>query len=247
VIVNFRRGVAVVVAGLLIAGCGGDGGGGTKRAAATPAAPPDPVDECHGAGPGWRPLATQGVDGAAAARLGDGSLGIVFADDSDDDPCSWMSEARALAARHYTVAVFRAGGGDESRQAVTAAAALRKTGVRHVVLIGASVGARAVLQAGARHPGGVVGLVALSAERRVSTQPADLLPLARRVRVPVLTVGSRLDPLTTFGRDTRAFDRMLADDRLLLLTGKAHGVELLRGQHGPKVRGAILRFLQGAA
>jgi pimeloyl-ACP methyl ester carboxylesterase len=93
----------------------------------------------------------------------------VFADDSDDDPCSWRREARALASHGYAVAVFQAGGGDEARQALTIGAALRRTGPRGIVLIGASVGARAVLQAGAMRPHGIQGLVALSAERRIGS------------------------------------------------------------------------------
>jgi hypothetical protein len=44
---------------------------------------------------------------------------------------------------------------------------------------------------GAQHPRDVVGLVALSAERRVTSNPSDLLAVGRRVRVPVLSVGSR--------------------------------------------------------
>jgi pimeloyl-ACP methyl ester carboxylesterase len=248
--------VLAVVSSTVACGCGGGGNHAATSATASadrtsPAASPpphatapDPLDECKSAGRGWRPLAAPGVNGAAAARLGNGSVGVVFADDSDDDPCSWAGEARALVAHRYAVAVFRAGGGTESRQALTVAAALRRTGARRVVLIGASVGARAVLQAGAEHPRGVVGLVALSAERKISTSPADLLPLVRRVRLPVLSVGSRADPLTRHGRDTRAFDRTFTSHRLLMVDGHAHGVELLRGRHGPQVRAAILRFLR---
>lgn len=169
---------------------------------------------------------------------------MVFADDSDDDPCSWRREARGLAGRGYAVAVFQAGGGDEARQALTIAAALRRTGPRRIVLIGASVGARAVLQAGALRPHSAQGLVALSAERRIGSNPTDLLPQVRRVRLPLLSVGSLRDSLTNFGRDTQAFDRAIPGSRLLLVSGDAHGVDLLRGRHGARVRAAILRFLR---
>jgi erythromycin esterase-like protein len=65
-----------------------------------------------------------------------------------------------------------------------------------------------------------------------------------RVRLPVLSIGSRGDPLTKYGRDTRAIDRRLADDRILLVGGSDHGTELLGGRHAPQVRAAILRFLR---
>jgi pimeloyl-ACP methyl ester carboxylesterase len=193
------------------------------------------------AGPGWKPLPANGIYGALAARLGEGRTGVVFADDSDDDPCSWRTIARDLATHGYAVAVFKAGGGDEARQALTIGRALqRRTGAERIVLIGASVGARAVLQAGAMHPKHVTGLVALSAERRINTNPSDLLPQVRDIQKPLLSVGSTKDPLTRFGRDTRAFDQAIPTSSLLLVSGDAHGVELLRR---PRVSAAILKFL----
>jgi pimeloyl-ACP methyl ester carboxylesterase len=246
-----RTAAALVVAfAALACGCGGGGdqpATSTSAERTTPApvaTPPDPLDRCESAGPGWQPLEVTGTTGAPAARLGSGRVGVVFANDSINDPCSWSVEARALAARGYAVTVFKASRGLEPDQAVTVGAVLRRAGARRVVLVGASVGARAVLQAGVEHPRGVAGLVALSAERSVSTSPGDLLPDMRHVRLPVLSIGSRGDPLTTYGRDTRAFHRTLANDRMLLVGGSAHGVELLRGRNAPQVRRAILRFLR---
>jgi pimeloyl-ACP methyl ester carboxylesterase len=235
----------IVVASLILLTASSCGGGGSAPAhsPAKHAAPPRPLDRCEPpVGPGWQPLPTHGIYGAPAARLGGGGrVGVVFADDSDDDPCSWRREARALATQGYAVAVFQTGGGDEARQALTIGRALQRTGARRIVLIGASVGARAVLQAGAMHPEGVHGLVALSAERRIGSNPSDLLPQVRSIRLPLLSIGSTEDPLTRFGRDTRAFDRAIPSSRLLLVGGSAHGVELLRR---PRVRAAILNFLR---
>jgi hypothetical protein len=248
-----RSGRIVVIGLVLLTASGCGGGGHPRRAAASPsagaptsrAAAPRPLDQCTPAvGPGWQPLPASGIYGASAAYLGSGRVGVVFVDDSDDDPCSWRREARGLAGRGYAVAVFQAGGGAEARQALTIAAALRRTGQRRIVLIGASVGARAVLQAGALRPHSAQGLVALSAERRIGSNPTDLLPQVRRVRLPLLSVGSLRDSLTNFGRDTQAFDRAIPGSRLLLVSGDAHGVDLLRGRHGARVRAAILRFLR---
>jgi hypothetical protein len=126
---------------------------------------------------------------------------VVFANDSDNDSCAWSSEARSLTQHGYAVAVFETVGasGFEAKQVLAVARGLRRTGVRRVAVIGASVGARAVLQTGAQHPRDVVGVVALSAERRITSNPSDLLPVGRRVRPPVLSIGSRHDPLTSFG------------------------------------------------
>jgi pimeloyl-ACP methyl ester carboxylesterase len=250
-----RTAAAVVVLAAVACGCGGgDHHAASVTAADTTPAPaptprrataPDPLDHCDSAGAGWRTLDAAGATGAPAARLGSGRVGIVFANDSINDVCSWSAEARALAARGHPVAVFKASRGLEVDQAVTVGAALRAAdaGARRVVLIGASVGARAVLQAALEHPRGVVGLVALSAERRVTTSPGDLLADVRHVRLPVLSIGSRGDPLTSYGRDTRAFHRALANDTTLLVSGSDHGVELLAGRHAPQVRAAILRFV----
>jgi pimeloyl-ACP methyl ester carboxylesterase len=236
--------VGALVFAFAAAGCGGGRDHPATSTSTQHTTAPDPLDHCEAAGAGWRPLAADGATGAPAARLGSGRVGVVFANDSINDPCSWIAEARALAAHGHAVALFKASRGLEPDQAVTVGAALRDAGVRSVVLVGASVGARAVLQAGVVHPRGVVGLVALSAERTVSTSPADLLPDMRKVRVPVLSIGSRRDPLTKYGRDTRAIDRRLADDTMVLVSGSAHGVELLSGRHAAQVRGALLRFLR---
>jgi pimeloyl-ACP methyl ester carboxylesterase len=229
----------------LLSGCGGGGAPATTpvpTATGARATGPEPLDRCPAAGAGWAALPTAGRYGPpSAARLGRGEVGIVFANDSNNDACDWSTEARSLAEHGYAVAVFDASIAYESRQAVAVARAL---GARRIVAIGASVGARAVLQVGAAHPRELVGLVAMSAERRINSNPTDLLPLARRVRVPVLTIGSREDPLTSFGKDTAAWHRTLPDDRVLLLSGGDHGVELFSDRHGPRVRAAILAFLR---
>jgi pimeloyl-ACP methyl ester carboxylesterase len=191
-------------------------------------------------------LSTSGYYKPPAARLGSGRLGVVFANDSDNETCTWSSEARALAAKGYAVAVFETVGnyGFEAREVKAVAAALRRAGARRVALIGASVGARAVLQVGAQRPDWLAGVVALSAERRINSNPSDLLPVGRRIRVPVLSVGSRQDPYTSFGKDTRAWDRTIPDDKALMLSGSGHGVEFLSGPHGPRVRAAVMAFLR---
>src|SRR4051812_17033413 len=255
-----RRGSPVLVAIIAVAtataaACGAGHNAGSPVSGAGPATTPPrphasgpaPLGDCRSAGRGWTHLATSGQYQPSAARLGGGRLGIVFANDSVNDTCVWMPDARALATRGYAVAVFETAGnyGYEAPQVREVAAALRRAGARRIALIGASVGARAVLQVAAQHPRGLAGVVALSAERKIiPAYPRDLLPIAGRIRVPGLSVGSRGDPLTAGGQGTRAWHRTIPRDRLLLLAGSDHGVELLADRHRRRVRGAIRGFLR---
>jgi dienelactone hydrolase len=244
-------GVAVVA---IAGGCGGE----AKRSASPSPVPtatatrrdaPPPLDDCPSAGRGWQPLATSGYYRPPAARLGGGRMGVVFANDSDNETCAWSGEARALARHGFAVAGFETVGnyGYEAQEVRAVVTALRRTGARRVALIGASVGARAVLQAAAARPRGLAGVVALSAERRIGSNPADLLSLGHRIRLPVLSVGSRRDPYTSFGKDTLAWDRTIPGDRMLMLSGGDHGVEFLTDRHRARVRAAILAFLRSLA
>jgi pimeloyl-ACP methyl ester carboxylesterase len=231
--------VAAIAALTAVAtGCGSDEQRPTSQRAV-----PGLLDECRRAGSGWQPLPTSGDYRPHAARLGDGRLGVVFANDSDNITCSWAREARSLTDHGYAVAAFETVGNSEyeAAQVLEVAGALRRAGARRIAVVGASVGARAVLQAAAERPRDVVGVVALSAERRIPPRPGDLLPVGRQLRVPVLTIGSRRDPLTQFGKDTLAWHRTIPDDRALVVRGSRHGVELLRDA---RVRAAILGFLR---
>jgi pimeloyl-ACP methyl ester carboxylesterase len=241
-------GVAVLVAAF--AGCGGGGGAKKPTPTATPtaaaASAPKPLESCRSAGNAWARLPTSGYYSPDAARAGNGRTGIVFANDSNNDACSWLGEARSLLGKGYAVAVFDAPSVSyEIDQAVSVIGALRRrAGVRRIVVIGASVGARAALRIGAEHPHAAVGLVALSAERSIRSDPSDLLRIAGRIHVPVLSVGSRQDPLTMFGKDTRAWDRTIPDVRTVVVSGSDHGVDFLHDRHRRRVRAAILTFIR---
>jgi hypothetical protein len=77
--------------------------------------------------------------------------------------------------------------------------------------------------------------VSLSAERSVGANLREILPLARRIRLPSPYVGSRDDGYTTFGRDTRQFHQVTPAkvNRMLLVPGGDHGVDLLSDENGP--------------
>jgi pimeloyl-ACP methyl ester carboxylesterase len=221
----------------------------TTTTAARPAKAPRPLNACRSAGGGWQALPTKGYYSPRAARLGSGRVGVVFANDSVNDACAWIGEARSLADHGYTVAVFEtvASYNFEDDQVLAVAGALRRIGVAHVVVVGASVGARAVLLVAARRPSYLAGAVAMSAERRLGANAGDLLPVGHKIRVPVLSIGSRRDPLTAFGKDTPDWDRTIPHDRMLLLSGDDHGVDFLADRHRDRVHAAILAFVRSVS
>jgi pimeloyl-ACP methyl ester carboxylesterase len=225
------------------AGCGGSSPAAKPAATRTPAALRAPLAGCDGLVAGWKPLRLALNDNTEAATLGRGPAGVVFANDSGGSACGWIGFAQDLARAGHPVAVTDGPGATE--RMLAAAVALRVAGARSVVLVGASVGGRAVLQAASLQPDAVAGVVSLSGERTVPGDPKDVLPTARHIRLPVLLVGSRQDGYTKFGADTRALHRAVPAkvNWLLLLSGGDHGVDLLSDEHAGVVRNAIERFL----
>jgi dienelactone hydrolase len=228
----------VATLAVVLAGCGGS---------ARPAAPatPSAIAACPKPGAEWRSLAVRSRgEPIGAATRGSGSTGVVFANESGNDPCPWLPFADDLVRRGDRVAVFSYGPGAPDAQLLAVADALHAAGAQRLALIGASVGGRAVIQVAARNPADVAAAVSLSAERKVAAL-TEILPDARRVRVPSFYVGSREDGFTTFGRETRDFHRVTPArvNQMLLVPGGDHGVDLLSDEHGPRVRAAIVAFL----
>ena len=80
----------------------------------------------------------------------------------------------------------------------------------------------------------------------VPVPPADLLPAARRVRVPVLYVTTDNDGYSNFGEASRQLYRAskhVAGTKLLIVSGLQHGVDTLPI---PKVRAAVIAAILGA-
>jgi pimeloyl-ACP methyl ester carboxylesterase len=252
--------VPVLLAVAFQAGCGDGGGGsghgsGSSRSTSTDARrhpgveAPAALAGCDTPGPGWQPLeVTDGPAKLDAAVLGKGRLAFVFANDSRNQTCYWLSFARELASRGIQVAVFEYASIGSPSEVRAAAAALRQKGAHRVIAVGASVGARAVIELAAKASPGVDAVVSLSAERQISARYPDILPAARRARVPSLYVGSRADGYTSFGKETVQLHQATPAkiNELLLVSGDEHGVDLLMGNNGERVRSKILRFASGA-
>ena len=183
-----------------------------------------------------------GSDGhLAGVLLGHGRTGVVLANQSDEDLCGWLHFARATAAQGLRVLAFDYGSGAPQREVAAAAGELRRLGAARIVLAGASEGAKAAILAEAARPRLAVALVALSPER--SLRGTDVLPAARRLRVPALFVVSAHDPYSAEDTQTLAHAASRAPARLVTVPGAAHGVDLVRDASVATVGAAVLDFL----
>jgi dienelactone hydrolase len=248
------RRLSPLLVAVLVVGCGSAHERSPTTTNAAPSAQaklPEPVRDCPGAGGGWRTVTFHAhgssIDGAV---LGEGDVGVVFANDSCNSACGWTSFARQLAGQGMRVLLFEYD--DESQapgEALAAGRALRDTGAKRLAIVGASIGGRAVVQATSRNHTEFAAAVSLSAERTVGANLREILPLARHVRTPSLYVGSRDDGYTFFGRDTRQLHAATPAkvNRMLLVGGGDHGVDLLSDDNGPRVRATILAFLEANA
>jgi alpha-beta hydrolase superfamily lysophospholipase len=218
-------------------------GVGTSRAPAYPGCAPGPD------------LHFRAADGTRLVghRFGHGPTAVVLAHQYDGDVCEWAPYARRLASLGYTALAFdlRGFGLSQHRtgealfrydQDVVAAAKLaRAQGATEVLLVGASIGANAVVVAGAEVKPPVDGVVSLSAP---ATFRLDAVSAARRSTAPVLYVAGTIDEGGIYGQDAQALYRATAStDRAITLVPTAeHGVQLVG--HPGKARTQVERFLR---
>ena len=153
-----------------------------------------------------------------------------------------MPLARELARRGATSILYDGMPGDPAGVAA-GVRTLRRAGLHRVVVVGASVGGRAVVQLAARGAPPLDAVVSLSAERLDRATP-DLIHAARRVRAPSFYVSSRADGYTSFAQDTRQLYAATParDKKILVVPGDAHGTDLLPRA---RVREAVVRAVLG--
>jgi pimeloyl-ACP methyl ester carboxylesterase len=185
-----------------------------------------------GSGPGKR---------LSAAVLGHGRTGLVLANQSDRDLCAWLPFARAAAAQGFRVLLFDYGAGAPEREVAAAAGELRRLGVGRVVLVGASEGAKSAILAAAARPRLAAAVVALAPERFLRGR--DVVPAARRLRVPALFAVARDDPYSAADTPLLAGSTPSKRRRLVVVPGTAHGVDLVRGAPAATVAAAVYDFL----
>jgi pimeloyl-ACP methyl ester carboxylesterase len=183
------------------------------RTGAASAPPPSLSHRC-GRSVGGTPFWFQAADGVRldGAVLGGGRTGVVLATEYPADLCNWLPEALVLQKRGFRVFLFDFRGFGLSTQppaakqrhfvedVVGAARVLRARGASRLYLMGASLGATSSIIAATRITPAVAGVVSLSGEAnlngRVAATGLDAETAAKRLKVPVLYVVARGDPLT---------------------------------------------------
>jgi pimeloyl-ACP methyl ester carboxylesterase len=197
------------------------------------------LDRCVHAGPHTHIIRfrSPGRHRTKAAILGTGTAGVVLSNQSGNYLCPWLPFARALAARGLRVLLYNYRWGTESQEAISAAAGLRRRGVRRVAFVGASLGAGASLVAASKNPPGAVGVVSLSGESFI----AGVDKAIPRLVLPVLFVAAQEDDYGA-GMDAQDFyaHAPAKDKRLLIVPGNAHGTDLLRDA---SIRGTVADWL----
>ncbi len=173
----------------------------------------------------------------AAHRFGKGTAAVVLAHQTRSDLCQWVPYARRLAGLGYLAIALDFRGAGESQNApfpsrryagdvAAAAKVARGLGAKKVFLVGASIGASAVLVAGANVRPPVDGVVSLSGG--AGFLGADVA--VKRLTVPVLFVAGKDD--TGFGsypdEAQQLYDATASPDKTLrIVPGVDHGVQLM--------------------
>jgi esterase/lipase len=137
-------------------------------------------------------------------ELGLGRTGVVLAHEESGDVCEWLPFAQELQANGYHVLVFdfiddsvgvsKGPEGDKVRQLQSAETFLRKLGAQSIVLMGASMGATAVLDAGGVLSPGPVAVVALSPIGDYKGMKA--VDGAKKITMPLLVAAGKKDTIT---------------------------------------------------
>jgi pimeloyl-ACP methyl ester carboxylesterase len=183
--------------------------------------------------------------------IGQGHRGVVLAHMNGGDSCQWLAYAHELAVMGYRVLTFDFAGFGVSpvaaagltEQVGAAARFLRGDGTGSVVLIGASMGATAIL-AMAPSLEGIAAVVSLSAARTYAD--ADALRAAPQLRMPVFYAAGA-DESTEYVQAAQALYNATPPGtvrRLALPNSPEHGVYLVQPGIGPATfRADLVGFL----
>ena len=163
-----------------------------------------------------------------AAEIGSGPA-VVFANDSGNSACAWLPLARTIAGQGLRAVVFTYADYSEAQSTKDMIAVARAAAGGHgYALVGASLGGRMVIENAAGQPAGLAAIVSLSGERVVDTFP-DILPQARKVRIPALYVGARSDPFTDGSQQQLQLHRAMRGrpNVIIQVAGTRRGTDLL--------------------
>lgn len=205
------------------------------------------TDECIQ--PGDTPVHMRARDGVSiyGLEVGSGTTGVVLGHQYFSDHCEFMALARELAGLGYRALAidFRGNGlsstGRSSRLDLDVAAAvarLRADGATRVKLVGASMGATAVLVAGSWIRPAVDGIVSLSGPYYF--RGLDALGAVERSRIPVRFLVTRGDRPFAANATAMMKGSRARDKAILRFTGAGHGSAILTV---PSAHAYVLAFL----
>jgi dienelactone hydrolase len=173
-------------------------------------------------------------------QLGSGPVGVVLAHGSGGNLCEWIGYARELAADGYRVLPYDAGYtfNGVGLDAEAATEALRRAGAQKVVVMGSSLGALAVLVAGAALPVQPDAVVSLSAPASVGYLHG--LDSVAHLHAPVLFMAAQDDE--PFSDDAHSLYAAAAssDKQIEVVPGSAHGSGLLQD---PSLKATVWSFI----
>jgi alpha-beta hydrolase superfamily lysophospholipase len=243
----------VLLAAVLLAGCGGEH--------ARPAAPPPPslAKRCGDMHAHSRTLWFQASDGTKldGAELGSGGRGVVLLHESPADLCGWEPHAEKLARRGFHVllvdlrafALSQRGpyGGPRGAIADVRAAVdeLTRLDAKRIVVVGASYGGVVALVAAPAIANRIAAVASLSGELSLGDD-FDALAAVKRIRMPLLVMGSRDDRYLS-AADARRLVRAAAspDKALVEFGGTFHGWDLvLDAQQRQRADRILVHFLR---
>ncbi|MCL2552890.1 MAG: alpha/beta hydrolase [Actinomycetia bacterium] len=219
----------LAVSFLLLAGCGG--GGGSAEATAVPSSSPTATADDFGClSPEQARTnsvtfpSSSGQDVAAFAD-GTGHTALILTHQADGDVCQWVPHAMELAKDGYRVVAVDSVGDDVAE--VTAAVTwARAKGATKVLLVGASKGGTAVLEAAGSITPPVDGVVSLSAP--TSYGAMDAAPVVPRLTMPVFYMASDLDsPFADAAKELSKSTKKAKENDLTIVDGTNHGVSML--------------------
>jgi alpha-beta hydrolase superfamily lysophospholipase len=225
----------------------------TPTTAISPAADdPSAVDLCLRSTDA-RVVTFEASDGVplVGAVLGRGTKGVLLAHQGDATLCDWLPFGETLARRGYLVLAFdhrgfgASGLGPDTTydlDAVAAAEELRRHGATTMVLIGASLGALAVMTAAPQLDPQPDGVISLSGADEFGG--VDALTAVRDLTSPLLLIAAKTD--LRFERAARRLARASGspDTTLRILPGFDHGTALLRFDQAKRTKDLIFDFLR---
>jgi len=232
-----------ILAGILLLGMAACGGA-SPAASGSPAATASPASCTSDAAANFEVTSADGYT-RRAASFGSGPA-VVIAYQSDQSMCDVVPLARWLADSGYTGVVVDLSG-DWTGVLAAAAGAMRDRGSPSVQLLGASKGGCAAMVAGSQITPPVDSVVSLGGERKLGGG-LDADAAVAHSRVPLFVVTSANDGFLT-GDEAAVLIRESAatDKKSLILEGSLHGVAMLDGADGQRVRAAILAWLAAHA